>query len=149
MTDIHLTQAEADALMAMEKIRADDTSCDYPITGTSICLPLLSRDKRENFLLDVSRSRIDLQKVKHQNRARQVIVLVRLDLGRVPHRNPDGEDIIGPHLHIYREEYGDKWAIPVPTSRFSNLTDLWRTLQDFMRYCNITEPPHINRGLFV
>jgi hypothetical protein len=31
---------------------------------------------------------------------------------------------------------------------FPDMNDLWRTLEDFMRYCNITEPPFIERGLF-
>jgi len=77
-----------------------------------------------------------------------VVVLVRLDFGGHPHRNPDGEEILSPHLHIYKEGYGDKWAIPVPTDRFPNMDDLWKTLEDFMRFCNITEPPFIEKGLF-
>jgi hypothetical protein len=115
MSDSHLTQTEADALIAMPKIRADDDRYCYPDLGGAICMPLTSEDKQENFLLDVSRGRIDLLKVKYQNRGRQVIVLVRLDLGGPGHRNPDGEEISTPHLHVYREGYGDKWAVPVPT----------------------------------
>lgn len=105
-------------------------------------------DRREQFLLDLSRGRIDLRKVKTQTRARQIVVLVRLDLGGAPHRNPDGEEIPVPHLHVYREGYGDKWAVPVPAYRFGNLADVWQTLSDFMGYCNITQPPRIQRGLF-
>lgn len=52
------------------------------------------------------------------------------------------------HLHVYREGYGDKWAIPVPPERFPDILDLWQLLQDFMRFCNITEPPFIEKGLF-
>ena len=33
------------------------------------------------------------------------INLLRLDIGCPPHKNPDGTKIIGPHLHIYQEEY--------------------------------------------
>jgi Family of unknown function (DUF6978) len=148
MPDINLTQAEADALIAMEKLRVDDTRWDYPSLGGSISVPLVSRDKRENFLLDVSRGRIDLLKGTYQNRSRQVIVLVRLDFGGQPHRNPDDQEISSPHLHVYREGYGDKWAVPVPSERFADISDLWRLLQDFMRFCNITEPPFIEKGLF-
>jgi hypothetical protein len=148
MADINLTQAEADALIAMEKHRANEERHHFPMGGQALILPLQSSDKREQFLLDISRGRIDLAKVKMQNRARQVVVLVRLDLAGAPHRNPDGEEIPCPHLHRYREEYGDKWAVPVPTGRFRNLADVWATLGDFMAYCNITHPPHIERGLF-
>jgi hypothetical protein len=148
MADLNLTQAEADALIAMEKHRVNSDGSDFPMGGQSLALPLQSPDKREHFLLDLSRGRIDLLKVTMQNRARQVVVLVRLDLGGAPHRNPDDEEMPAPHLHVYREGYGDKWAIPVPADRFTATSDLWRTLEEFMRYCNITQSPRIERGLF-
>jgi hypothetical protein len=93
MPEITLTQGEADALIAIEKHRANDETHDYPGMGGSICLPLISGDKREDFLLDVSRGRIDLRKGTYQNRARQIIVLVRLDFGGQPHRNPDDVEV--------------------------------------------------------
>jgi len=148
MVEINLTQAEADALITVEKVRTNDESWNYPSLGGMLCIPLTSVDKRENFLLDVSRSRIDLAKGKYQTRAWQVVVLVRLDFGGAPHRNPDGEEIPSPHLHLYREGYGDKWAVQAPRDRFPALADLWQTLEHFMRYCNIIKPPFIQRGLF-
>ncbi len=122
MADINLTQAEADALIAMEKHRVNEDRSDFPMGGQSLVLPLQSVDRREQFLLDLSRGRIDLLKVKMQNRGRQVVVLVRLDLGGAPHRNPDGEEISVPHLHVYREGFGDKWAVAAPTDRFPHRT---------------------------
>ena len=149
MPEINLTQAEADALMAMEKLRVDERDWDYPALGGSISIPLMSVNKRENFQLDVSRSRIDLQRGKYQNRTRQVVILVRLEFGGPPHRNPDVEEIPCPHLHLYREGFADRWAVPIPTDAFPNMGDLWQTLQDFMKFCKITRPPSISRGLFV
>ena len=148
MADINLTQAEADALIAMEKHRANEERAGFPMRGESIILPLQSADRREQFLLDLSRGRIDLLKVKMQNRGRQVVVLVRLDLGGAPHRNPDDEEVAAPHLHVYREGYGDKWAIAAPADRFRNPADIWVTLEDFLGFCNVTQPPYIERGLF-
>jgi hypothetical protein len=107
----------------------------------------VSNDKRENFLLDIRRGRIDLLKATYQNRARQTVVLVRLDLGGAPHRNPDGEEIACLHLHVYRESYGTKWAKSIPLDEFPNSEDLWKTLQDFMGYCNITKLPNIQKGI--
>jgi hypothetical protein len=149
MADINLTQAEADALIAMEKERTNEDLYDFPWKGGNLILPLQSQDKREQFLLDISRSRIDLLKGKFQNRARQVVVLVRLDFGGAPHRNPDGEEVGCPHIHRYREGYGDKWAMPAPLELFRKTSDIFGTLEDFMKYCNITRPPKIQRGLFV
>lgn len=146
MADMNLTEAEA--LIAMEKHRVNDERSDFPTGGQSLALPLQSPDKREQFVLDLSRGRIDLLKVKMQSRGRQVVVLVRLDLGGAPHRNPDGEEIPVPHLHLYREGFGDKWATAIPTDRFTAASDVWRTFEEFLRFCNITQPPHIERGLF-
>lgn len=148
MAEINLTQAEADALIAMEKHRTSEERSNFPMGGESLSLPFQSANRREQFLLDLSRGRIDLCKVKMQNRGRQVVVLVRLDLGGAPHRNPDDEEIPAPHLHVYRQGYGDKWAIPVPADCFRDPGNVWTTFEDFLRYCNITQPPHIDRGLF-
>lgn len=148
MAEINLSQSEADLLLEMEKSKVDDTRWDYPGLGGSITIPLISIDKRENFLLDISRGKIDLLKGTYQNRSRQVVVLVRLDFGGQPHRNPDDREIASPHLHLYREGYGDKWAVPIPANKFPNILDLWQTLEDFMRFCNIIEPPIIEKGLF-
>jgi hypothetical protein len=49
---------------------------------------------------------------------------------------------------VYREGFGVKWAFPIPTAKFGDFSDLWLALQDFMRYCNIVEPPHIDREMF-
>jgi len=148
MADIILTQADADVLIAMDKQRVDDENHLFPLSGGSLAIPLQSTDRREQFLLDITRGRIDLSKCSYQNRARQVVILVRLDLAGAPHRNPDGEEIPAPHLHLYKEGFGDKWAAPAPSDRFSEISDLWKTLEEFMAFCNIVHPPHIDRGLF-
>ena len=147
MADINLTQSEADALHEMEKICVDDTEYNLPDLGGKVSVPLISPDKKEQFLLDVSRGRIDLQRQKYQSRTREVIILARLDLG-APHRNPDGEEVGVPHLHLYREGYGHKWAFPLPEGVFRDLDDPWQILNDFMHYCNIIQAPNFRRGLF-
>jgi hypothetical protein len=70
VADINLTQEDADALLAMEKHRADDAAYEYPSLGGGIRVPLLGPDKREAFFLDVTRSQIKLTKGTYQNRAR-------------------------------------------------------------------------------
>ncbi|MGC2298048.1 MAG: hypothetical protein WA476_04540 [Acidobacteriaceae bacterium] len=148
MADIDLTQDEADKLIAMEKRAIDDRTWDFPGPAGQIMVPLTSTDKRENFMLDVTRSGIKLAKATYQNRARVAIILYRLDIDGAPHRNPDGQEVSCPHLHRYREGYGDKWAVPAPMDRFPDTTDLLSTLDAFMKHCNITEPPTIQKTLF-
>ena len=132
----------------MKKIKVDDDVYEYPDLGGSLRIPLTSEDKREEFMVDITRGKIEIAKSTLQNRARQVIILLRLDYRGPLHRNPDGEEIPYPHLHIYREGYSDKWAVPIPTHDFPNIHDHWQTLQDFMKYCNITDKPKITKGLF-
>lgn len=148
MPDANLTQAEADALLVMPKIRVSEAIYKLPDLGGSICIPLASQDKRENFHLDLKRGRIDLVKNRYQNRVRQTIILVRLDIGGAPHRNPDDEEIACPHVHLYREGFSDMWAYAVNPEIFPNTNDFWATLERFMDFCNIVEPPRILRGLY-
>jgi uncharacterized protein DUF6978 len=148
MADINLSQSEANALTAMEKQRVDDKQWEFAGPGTRLAIPLISKDKREHFFLDVTRAQVKLTKATYQNRARQAIILLRLDLDGSPHRNPDDQEIPCPHLHIYTEGFGDKWAIPAPPAEFPNTKDLFSTFQAFMKRCNITLPPDIQLGLF-
>ena len=46
----------------------------------------------------------------YPNRARQTVVLKRLDLDGPTHTNPDGEELPCPHVHVYRDGFGTKWA---------------------------------------
>jgi hypothetical protein len=146
MADDTLSQSDAEALLLMEKIAIHQELVHFPDLGGRIEVPLVSRDKRELFSLDVNRKRIALT-TTYQTRGRQVIVLARLDFG-APHRNPDGSEIGVPHLHLYREGYGDKWAMKVPDGVLSKPDDAWQVLYDFMTYCHIVEKPNIVRGLF-
>ncbi len=149
MPDPSLSQHEANALIAMEKVRQDATKWDFPLPGARITIPLMSPDKREEFQLDLSRQQINLNKIKYQNRSREIFILLRLDLAGSPHCNPDGEEVACPHLHVYREGWADKWATPVPIEKFPNIADPWAALHDFMGFCNITQKPDIQRGLFL
>lgn len=148
MSNIDLTQTEADALLAMGKISASNDLYKYPDMGGSLRIPLTTEDGREDFMLDIYRGKIELKKGTLQNRARQVFILARLDYAGAPHRNPDGEEIPCSHLHLYREGFGSKWAVPVAEDKFPDIANNWKTLQDFMKFCNIIDPPKMIRGLF-
>jgi len=103
---VDLTQAEANLLLAMEKHRTNDDPHRFGALRLEISLQ--SPDQREHFLLDIGRGRINLLKGTYQTRAKQVVILARLDFGGAPHRNPDGEEIPSPHLHLFREGFADK-----------------------------------------
>lgn len=148
MADIDIPQAEANALIAMEKQFVENVELLFPEPGSRIALALASLDRRENFSLDITRSQIRLTKANFQNRARHAIILMRLDLDGPPHRNPDDQEIPCPHLHVYREGFGDKWAAPAPPQLYPNTSDLISTFEAFMRHCNIKNPPPVQGRLF-
>lgn len=97
---IDIPQAEADALIAMEKRCVEQKTWLFPEPGDRLSIALTSPDKRENFFLDITRAQIKITKATYQNRARQAIIFMRLDLDGPPHRNPDEQEIPCPHLHI-------------------------------------------------
>ena len=80
MADIDIPQAEADALIAMEKQCVENKLWLFPEPGGRLAIALASPDRRENFTLDITRAQIKLTKATYQNRARQAIILMRLDL---------------------------------------------------------------------
>ncbi len=154
-----LTQSAANALFDIPKIKKSNDSYGFPLPGEKLTIPIISHDGQENFLIDVNRrGRIRLMKCTYQERYQQIIILVRLDLDGPPHTNPEvvnvplpdlvlynGKTIDCPHLHLYVEGFMDKWAIPAPNDEFPDTTNLYTTLQDFFRYCNVVEPPKTYR----
>lgn len=143
-----LTQAEAATYIAMEKKCVEKGPFPLPRRGDKLKIPLVSMDGATQFWLDMTRGRIKLLQASFLSRVYTSVVLVRLDLEGPPHTNPDGTEIACPHIHLYREGYGDKWAEALPAATFSDVSDLWTTLHDFMRYCKVTQLPDVQRGLF-
>jgi len=158
-----ITQAEADKLIEMPKKAVDANQYEFPLYGESLSMPLVSLDRREHFLVDVNRKgSVRLARCTYQERYIDVIILVRLEIDGPPHTNPDvsevplaylepynGLTISCPHLHLYVEEYMDRWAVPAPGEYFVKIGDLYDTLYDFFRYCNIIEPPNLPKRLFI
>jgi hypothetical protein len=127
-----LTQAEADALVAMEKRFLDRKPVAFPRSGTKTEYGLVSADGRHRFIADANRASIRLSKCTYQERYNVVEVLVRLCVDGAAHENPDGTVIPCPHLHIWKQDAADRWAIPAPAARFPKPGDLVRTLRDFL-----------------
>lgn len=145
---IDLAQGEADFLVAMPKKASSAKVHLFPESGGKLIIELQSVDDTEQFILDINRSRIKVGGITYQNRAREIVVLRRLDIEGPPHRNPNGEVVPCPHLHIYKEGYGAKWAYPPPPEMFNNLDDRVTVLQDFLAAINTVEAPKIQMGLF-
>jgi len=94
-----LTQVEADKLISVNKLFVKLETISLP-PGSDLTYELVSEDKQEQFLLDLWRGTFRFSKIKFQNRARQVLVLVRLDVDGSPHTNPDGQKFTGTQFTI-------------------------------------------------
>lgn len=148
MSELILTQKQADALLAMKKITQSDELVSLPDLGGTVDISLYAEEDRKEFILNYTRHSINLSKRNHHFRAHKVIGLARLDLDGPPNRNPDGQEIGPRHLYLYREGFGLKWAFEMPDNKFSNLTDSFITLKEFLIFCNVIKMPNITRGLF-
>jgi len=132
----------------MEKGKIGDEVYKISTMTRKIEIPLQSLDKREEFILNITNGKIVLKRRTHQMRARKAIILTRICFNR-PHTNPDGSAVGVPHIHIYKEGYGDKWAYEIPKDKFTDLGDYYKTLLDFMDYCNIVNKPNTEKELFL
>lgn len=142
-----LTQAEADGLMAVTKHFLQPPPYITIPAGCDDTYDLAGPGNRERFLLDVWRGTIRLSKLRFQNRVRTAIVLVRFDIDGAPHTNPDGVNLPGTHLHVFKEGFEDKWAYPVDSTRFTSLSDPGTTFVEFCAFCNVETPPPV-QGVF-
>ena len=155
-----ISQQEADRLTNLQKVPADNVVYEFPPSGGAIEINLVSRDGKEEFIIDVNRKgRISL-KATYQERWHKTIALLRLDLKGPPHTNPiavapvpqwasqyAGVTMQTPHIHIYLENYGPTWAFPIRSNQFANVNNLWQTLLDFLDYCHVAERPVIQNRL--
>ncbi|MGL4941667.1 MAG: DUF6978 family protein [Thermoguttaceae bacterium] len=147
MTNINLSQVDADRLLAMEKHYLEKTVFDFPDRYSRI--PLFSEDKSEEFYFDINRSGIKTTEITFNHRARQVIVLTRLDIDGAPHTNPDGEQLSGSHLHLYREDYQDRYAVELPPEFVRHSGDMLKLFGEMLMFCNVVTKPQTHLMLFV
>ena len=139
-----ITQSIADKLISMPKYYQGRSSIVFE-PGMNAEEELVAvDDPREIFRLIIDRGKINPAKAKYMTLARRSVPLLRLELGGNPHRNPDGLIVLCPHLHRYREGFGDRWAEPI-SDQFGDPADLLACLVGFMRYCNVVQPPEIEQ----
>ena len=139
-----LVQDDFDILMGSSKYFNDNSAIIIPDNGGKINRYIYSENSKDQFVLNIERGRIDLRKVKYQTRDKSTnTVLLRIDTKGPRHLNPDGNFVECPHMHIYRENYGDKWALPLDSSIFSDSDNLGNLLRDFLIYFNVQDIPTI------
>src|SRR5260370_18798087 len=85
MADMEITEAEADALIEMEKRFVDNKDWTFPAARRADCACLNIPRQARNFHARCDPCANQLTKATYQNRARQAIILMRLDLDGPPH----------------------------------------------------------------
>jgi hypothetical protein len=157
-----ITQQDADFFFEMEKFPEENKEYQFPSSGQKLTLAFCSSDKRENFLFDIYRGSIRITKITYQNRVRKSYILRRLDLDGPTHVNPEveviplsflepynGKEIPTPHLHIYVEGYGEKWAIPATDLLVTENKDIFEMMEQFFTYCHVKQLPIIIKTLLI
>lgn len=155
-----ISQVEADRLISMDKTMTNGSGFVLPSPGQFLELKATSLDSREQFIFSVQRGRLRLEKYSQQERYAEIVVLVRLCVKYKEHTNPPhflpsdaslnqyvGKNIGDTHLHVYFEEVGDRFAIPVPTGDFHDLSNLTVTTVDFLKYCHVINIGSVQSGL--
>lgn len=157
-----ITQQDADFFFGMEKFLEEDKEYQFPCSGEKLIIPFTSADKRENFLFDIYRGSIKITKAVYQNRVRKAYILRRLDFDGAPHPNPEvenvslpilepynGKEIPSPHIHLYVEGFGERWAVPAELFLDLNGKDIYEIMIAFFKYCNVKKIPLIKKTLLL
>jgi hypothetical protein len=142
-----ITQTEFSRLLSLEKtFDAADTLILGP-PPASWSRGLTAPSTRDKFILDFRRSGFEITKYSYNKRYRQTIIMVRY-CSTVRHTNPDGVTFDGPHVHLFREGFDDKFAFPVSEMGVDSGDAMDIVLIKLLRYCNVSGIPVIELGLF-
>ncbi len=140
---MQLSQEEADTLRMIEKYLTSPELVKLPPpTGTVLHPVHYHREGRrmDNMKISTYHAQINAQKISCRLLYNGNVMLVRVDTqDATPHTNPDKKIVIQPHqphIHIYREGYGDKFAYPLPNA-FRNAEDISSLFMDFLSYSRI------------
>lgn len=143
-----ITQLDFELLIKEEKVFSDIiTPISLGPPPLSWTRELKSIDSNNVFLLDFYRGSFELSRYTFNKRYRQSIILLRYDNGG-RHTNPDGVSFDGPHIHLYKEGYGDKFAYPISELNIQNSDAMEQVLNKILHFCNIKRIPSIEIPMF-
>ncbi len=133
-----LTQREANRLIEVLKSIKDPGLFIFPNHRAQARINVVSNSTKDRFLVTVNRKAFRATKCSYQElySSGDNEILFRLDVDSSPHCNPDDTVVESPHLHVYREGFGDSWAIPLPEN-FPITEGLDEWLIQFLEYCRI------------
>lgn len=144
-----ITQEEFELLHQIEKyLDIGEVGIEWPKKGKNLAVPCYSKDNRESFEITINRGKIEVRKINYQQLYSQdKSILFRIDNIGPRHQNPDGNYIDCPHIHIYKEGYGDKWAYSLNEIIGIVTENPIELFEAFLKYINVTDTPHIEYQL--
>jgi hypothetical protein len=130
-----LTQIQAQTLIEALKEAVRKTPFTWE-ANTRYDEPLIAIEQDGvEFILTLNRNPFEIR--LHLRTRMDNIGLCRIDAAPY-HSNPDGTELRNtPHMHVYREGYGDKWAEPID---WYNADDPQATLERFLDEINARFP---------
>lgn len=137
-----LTQMEAKQLIDMLKHTVEQ-QIQFPSQKGSISFEVVGERREDKFVVNIDRKGKAAEKCTYQGRVHRTNqILMRLDInptGRHTNPGPDGEVILGNHIHIYREEFDINYAIPFDIED----KDLYDLCYTFFEKFHIIDPPEV------
>lgn len=131
-----LTQAEFDHLMRLEKEFEDKTTIFLGPAPLQWSRKIKSITSNDTFSLDFYRGTFKIQKYTYNHRYKQTLVIFRFD-SYGTHTNPDGVQLTGFHVHIYKEGFGDKFAYPASEFGIEETDSMVTILHKVLLYCKV------------
>ncbi|MDD6598784.1 hypothetical protein [Anaerovibrio sp.] len=137
-----ITQEEADTLRTIEKYLANPQNIKIPKMRETRIYPAYHKcynKRRDDLDVSAYRGGIDENKVSYRLIYKKSVLLIRIDTNdKTAHINPDKSFIppMTPHIHVYREGYGDKFAYPLPAEFSSKGADIEKLFIEFLQYSN-------------
>lgn len=139
---VTLTQKEADMLINMLKKTAEDC-IEFPSKKGRVEFDVTGERREDVFVVNIARKGINAGGASYQGRLRHSgTILLRLDVNPTSkHENPDGQIILGTHLHAYTEDYEMMYAVAFDVEN----KGLYAMCFEFFQRFNIIEPPEVTK----
>ncbi len=164
-----MTEIEARTLIDIQKV-VEGGYIDVAAKSSQYKLiPKTLGYDNQNFMLDISKVSISITKTTTQKRVRNSVILVRLDTDAYHSNPPFSNEILSfvsetniislikkyseyrfkkeSHLHIYVQNFGEKWAFPLSEFGMSEGLSMVDNIIEFCTKFNI-DIPRIRGGLF-
>lgn len=129
-----ISQIEADEMLQTIKSATRKDTFFWRYNERFDEIVIADNDEKLIFVLSLKKNEFEIR-LNFRSKNKQ-IVLARVD-SQKQHFNPDGTKITGPHLHLYKEGYAEKWATPINWYNIGSPID---TLTRFLEVINTRFP---------